>query len=144
MPAPPRHSPAGRGDAIAHLDAVCRHVVAGKLAARELAAWVRELGASETEFRLLWQLARDATETALPESPPDQAMLADRLAVSPAQVSGVVERLSAKQLIEPQHFSTDRRRQAWRLSSAGRQLVGAVVAHVTQLAMPAGAEQEAA
>lgn len=150
MPASkPKSLAAQRGDAVAQVDAACRQVVAGKLAARLLGAWVRELGVSDSEFRLLWQLERElnaATESAASRKPlpPDQAMLAERLAVSPAQMSGMVERLSAEGLIEPDRSTKDRRRQAWRISLAGQLLVSNVIARVNPLLAPAAAEQEAA
>lgn len=140
---------ASHGDAVAQVDAACRRVVAGKLATKELAGWVRELGVTESEFRLLWQLEFSASGDAVEagsrhESPPDQAMLAERLALSPAQLSGLVERLGATGLIEPERCSRDRRRQTWRISLAGRLLVGNVVARVGLSHSTAATAQEAA
>jgi DNA-binding MarR family transcriptional regulator len=136
-------------DAIAQIDAVCRRVVAGKLAMRELADLVRELGVSDSEFRLLWQLehgARSAVDErkSRPTSSPDQSMLAEQLALSPAQLSGMVERLSAHQLIEPESLPRDRRRQAWRISLAGQQLITSALARVKGLQSTAATAQEAA
>ena len=66
------------------------------------------------EFSALWVCR---------ESPPaglSQNELADALAVSPAQVSGLVERLRCRGLLESRRSAEDRRRQYWRLSDAGQ------------------------
>ena len=149
-PIAPRSPDAARhGDAVAQVDAACRRVVAGKLATKELAGWVRELGVSESEFRLLWQLEFDGGGAAhdtgtRSETLPDQAMLAEQLALSPAQMSGLVERLSAAGFIEPEQSPRDRRRQAWRIALAGRLLVSNVVARVEPPHSTAASAQEAA
>jgi DNA-binding MarR family transcriptional regulator len=131
MPSSSKHSRRRSAGAVTRIEAACRQAVAGKLAARELAGWVDGFGVSETEFRLLWQLFL-AAETASyrPGALFDQAELAVRLAASPAQVSGVVERLRSLALIERDVQPGDRRRQVWRLAPAGRTLVLAVVAAV--------------
>jgi DNA-binding MarR family transcriptional regulator len=56
--------------------------------------------------------------------------LASRLAVSPAQVSGAVERLQAIGLVDGASDAADRRRQLWRLAPSGRALIYAVLAQV--------------
>jgi DNA-binding MarR family transcriptional regulator len=71
-------------------------------------------------------------------------MLAEQLALSPAQLSGMVERLSAHQLIEPESLPRDRRRQAWRISLAGQQLITSALARVKGLQSTAATAQEAA
>jgi DNA-binding MarR family transcriptional regulator len=135
--------------------AVCQQVHAGKLAARQLAEWVVPLGVNEADFRLLWQLFA-AAETALasaakvgrgacddaPLEPAilDQATIAERLAASPAHVSGTVERLSSLGLISAIAAAADRRRQCWQLTFAGRELVLAVLASVAKLAEGAATE----
>ena len=137
-PAPlPRHAKlqqtlaATQAGAVTRIEAACRQAVAGKLAVRELARWVDGFGVSETEFRLLWQLFLAAESPSYrPGALFDQAELAVRLAVSPAQVSGVVERLRSLALLERDAQPGDRRRQLWRLAPAGRTLVLAVVAAV--------------
>ena len=94
---------------------------------RDLAAWVRAFDVGETEFRLLWLLQDGAGQS--PEFPHvDQSCLAQQLAVSPAQVSGLVERLQSRGLLEHQSCDDDRRRQLWRLTAAGRELIAGVVA----------------
>lgn len=119
------------------IETACRLAVAGKLAARDLTAWVTGFDVSETEFRLLWLLSHASSADAKAPMPSvDQAELATRLAVSAAQVSGVVERLRHAALIEHAAGSGDRRRQFWQLAESGRDLVQAIIASVE--ALPAG------
>jgi DNA-binding MarR family transcriptional regulator len=118
-------------DARGRIDSACRQAVAGKLALRELARWVDGSGVSETEFRLLWLLfASDEQTRRCARSPLDQCELAKQLAVSPAQVSGVVERLRTLVLVERVTCQGDRRRQCWQLTTAGRALILKIVAAV--------------
>jgi DNA-binding MarR family transcriptional regulator len=124
---------ARREGIVAKVDAACRLVASGRRAARELAAWMGDLAVTEPEFRLLWLLERLEAATAGPDAL-DQASLADRLAVSPAQMSGLVERLSASGMIEPQPQAADRRRQLWSISLAGKSLIGNVIARLETLA----------
>jgi DNA-binding MarR family transcriptional regulator len=88
------------------------------------------VGVSETEFRLMWLLYQHAHGEASNSTVLDQADLAERLAVSAAQVSGVIERLRQRELVDRAPDGNDRRRQLWRLASAGETLVLTVVAHV--------------
>lgn len=117
-------------DAVSRIDAACRSIVDGKLAARDLANWVSALDVSETEFRLLWILQRASASPAVNASCLDQAALADQLAVSPAQVSGLVERLAATGYIEPHRLPSDRRRQLWQITLAGKLLLSNVMVQV--------------
>jgi len=112
---------------MARVDQACRRVADGRLAARELAAWVAGAGVSEAEFRLLWTLFHGDLSL-------NQAELASRLAVSPAQVSGAVERMQASGLIDGASDAADRRRQLWRLAPAGSRLIRAVLAQVAAAA----------
>ncbi len=139
---PSRRRPAGEG-AVSRIETACRQAVAGKLAVRQLACWVDGLGVNETEFRLLWLLSFVAESPARrPEAEFDQAELAVRLAVSAAQVSGVVERLRAAGFVERGADTGDRRRQLWQLAPAGRALVTSVIAAVDALPAP-GASHDA-
>lgn len=52
-----------------------------------------------------------------------QSALADQLAVSPAHVSGLVEQLRARRLLAARRPASDRRRQLWHLTPAGRAMV---------------------
>ncbi|RIK83862.1 MAG: hypothetical protein DCC67_05560 [Planctomycetota bacterium] len=120
------------------INQACRQAVAGKLAMRELAVWVRPVGLSEAEFRLLWSLVKLGDSGA--GAPAEQSALAVQLAASPAQVSMLVERLRLKGLIECSRAS-DRRRQAWRLTKAGGETIARVVGVVAAAALP---QEEAA
>jgi DNA-binding MarR family transcriptional regulator len=124
-PGTPRPSPVSA--ASARVDQVCRRIADGRIAARELAAWVASAGVSEAEFRLLWTLFHGDLSL-------NQAELASRLAVSPAQVSGAVERLQSLGLIHGSSDAADRRRQLWRLAPAGSALIRAVLAQVAAAA----------
>jgi DNA-binding MarR family transcriptional regulator len=52
-----------------------------------------------------------------------QVELAGAIGVSPAQMSGIVERLRARGLVEMHRPAADRRRQVWRSSRAGQALL---------------------
>ncbi|QDT75160.1 MarR family winged helix-turn-helix transcriptional regulator [Lacipirellula limnantheis] len=109
------------------IDAVCQLVVHGKLAARQLATWLSGVEINEPEFRLMWLLAgaaRFATDGGISI---DQSGLAARLAVSAAQVSGAVERLRSVGLLERASDTSDRRRQLWRVTVAGEQVLRGIV-----------------
>jgi len=117
-------------DAPGRVDRACRQAVAGKLALRAIAVWVEAVGVSETEFRLLWLLFQQDRGDASKSTALDQAELAERLAVSAAQVSGVIERLRQRELVDRVPDVSDRRRQLWRLAAAGKAMVLTVVAQV--------------
>jgi DNA-binding MarR family transcriptional regulator len=121
-------------EASARVDAMCRAVVAGKLATRELGAWVRPVGLGEAEFRLLWALAASPKGDA--GASPGQSELAVALAGSPAQVSGLVERLRSQGLIQSGSIGGDRRRSAWRLTNSGEQAVARVLSVVAAIGIP--------
>ena len=54
--------------------------------------------------------------------------MAREMAVSPAQVSGLVEQLRRKGLLEGRRSETDRRRQLWRLTTDGQATLDAMLA----------------
>src|SRR5262245_43643976 len=136
---PPRTS-----GAVTRIDQACRRAVLGKLAMRDIADWVGGAGLSEAEFRLLWLLFPAADHAALQGEPAlDQTALAAALAVSPAQVSAVVDRLRAAGRITVTPPG-GRRRQLWRLTPTGRELVLSVVAAVDALPPAGSAGKEAA
>lgn len=101
----------------------CGHALRGAIAES-----VRPAGLSETEFRLLW-LCRQSDPRGV-----NQTELRERLAVSPAQVSALVEQLRRKQLLLGQRSPSDRRRQCWRVTSEGRALVASLAAQLNPLA----------
>jgi len=117
---------------VARIDAACQLAAGGKLAARDIAAWLRGFQVTEPEFRLLWLLSQQGAGRA-GNAAFDQAELAELLVVSPAQVSGAVERLRSLGMLERTTDQHDRRRQLWRLADGGRQLLSAVVASVADL-----------
>jgi DNA-binding MarR family transcriptional regulator len=125
---------ASEPQAPARIDAMCRGIVAGKLATRELGALVRPVGLGEAEFRLLWALSNCGSDVT--STPAAQSGLADKLAVSPAQISGLVERLRSQGYIETGSAGGDRRRQVWRLTGTGQQAIAKVLNVVAALGIP--------
>jgi DNA-binding MarR family transcriptional regulator len=124
---------------VERINAACRLAAEGKLAARRIAAWLGGTEISEPEFRLLWLLAGPASSGASAAAL-DQADLAEQLVVSPAQVSGAVERLRSLGLVERLQHQRDRRRQLWRVTEAGDALLRQIVDRVHA----ASSQQEAA
>ncbi|MCC9606386.1 MarR family winged helix-turn-helix transcriptional regulator [Blastopirellula sp. JC732] len=95
-----------------------------RLVRRALAEALSDAQLSENEFLVL--AAYDDVA-----NPPSQRQLADRLAVSPAQISAIVERLRQREWIDAQRDPHDRRRQQWRLTDAGVEVIhtaGAAIA----------------
>ena len=121
--------PASDAASVARIDAACQLAAGGKLAARDIAAWLRGFQVTEPEFRLLWLLAQPG-DASPGHATFDQAELAELLVVSPAQVSGSVERLRSLGMLDRTTDQRDRRRQLWRLADGGRELLAAVVASV--------------
>ncbi len=70
----------------------------------------------ETEFLLLWQLASN-------HDPLPQKQLAPRIGASPAQVSGLLERLRVAGLVISERDSHDRRKLCWRATAPGHLFV---------------------
>lgn len=77
---------------------------------------------NDVQLSLLW-----ACVTA---PPPGQSQneLAQRLLISPAHVSGLVEQLRRKKLVRGHRDAADRRRQLWRATESGRATVQAILA----------------
>lgn len=88
-----------------------------RAARRQLAVQVAGSELSEQEFLVLW-LCDDATLT-----PRSQGELADVVGVSPAQMSGLVDRLRRRDLLQFERLGRDRRRQVWQLTVEGRALL---------------------
>lgn len=109
------------------VDRACRTVIEGRRAARAMAPWCRRFGLSEPGFQVLWCLRAMCGEGL------DQSTLAGRLALSPAQVSTMVERLRAQRLIAQRHVPGDRRRRLWQLSSGGHALLQQLLADTKAL-----------
>ena len=88
-------------------------VCARRVRARLAAAASRQ-GLSEPEVELLWACAKS------PPSGRSQNELAGDLAVSPAHISSVVERLRRAGLLQCAVAEGDRRLRLWRLTPAGQ------------------------
>jgi DNA-binding MarR family transcriptional regulator len=92
---------------------------------RQLAEVAGSLGLSDNELLVVW-LCRGTDRV--------QVELATSLGVSPAQMSGIVERLGAQRLLEMHRHTADRRRQIWRTSAAGQALLQQAAARLEELA----------
>ncbi len=89
----------------------------GRQLRRTLSELAEQLGLSDTACLVLWACA---------EGPPEgqaQHELALLVGVSPAQLSGLVEQLSGQGWLVPRRPAHDLRRQYWRLTPAGLELV---------------------
>lgn len=109
--------PATAGAAEYALEQLCQTVVDGRRAGRSLAGLCKQFSLSEAEFEVLWCIRLTGGHGI------DQATIASRLLLSPAQVSATVERLRSKNWIAQRSVAHDRRRHLWQLSEAGAQLV---------------------
>lgn len=114
-----------------HLDKTCRRIADGRRLARLLASEVREYAMSEAEFRLLW-LLRETAQASL-----EQSELVKGLGISSAQVSALVEKLRAQQIIAPDTDEKDRRRKLWQLTASGREWFESVIETVELHVFPA-------
>ncbi len=103
------------------MDDACSRIASGRAAAWDLTALVERFGLKEIDFRLLWALLTGDIQL-------DQTQLAKFLGCSPAQVSGIVERLRSRGIISGQVAGGDRRRQVWRITPQGRALLEKIVA----------------
>ena len=64
-----------------------------------------------------------------------QVDLAAAVGISPAQMSGLVERLRSRELVAMHRSTTDRRRQVWRTTATGRSLLAKAAAGLNALAV---------
>jgi DNA-binding MarR family transcriptional regulator len=94
---------------------------------RALATHTSACGVSDTEFLLLWSCAQHVEGIS-------QSELAAAIGVSPAQLSGLVERLRQRGWLDAQRSREDRRRQCWRLTDEGRTLLDRGLEALTPLA----------
>lgn len=116
-------SPAGRWVGLTEQISLC-----GRLLRSHLAEQTERVGLSESQLSLLW-----ACLSATPDGL-SQNELAQRLMVSPALVSGLVEQLRRKRLLSGQRDKADRRRQVWRVTATGRTLVQGILGAVADWA----------
>ncbi len=108
------------------LNTICHRIADGRRLSRLLATAIRKHPLSEAEFRLLWML-RETGQICV-----EQSTLVERLGLSPAQVSALVEKLRSKQVIALVSDNSDRRRKRWRLTASGRAFFETVCASVGQ------------
>lgn len=129
-----------RGDRLLML--VHRANCAARQLRRRLAAAAETAGLSDNEVLVLW-LAAGVAEGLV------QGDLATAIGISPAQMSGIVERLRKRGLIRMERSPLDRRRQVWRSTPVGHEVLESLkpglVAIAEQLdARVSPAEQQAA
>jgi len=90
---------------------------AGRALRRLLADQATAVGLSDAEVLVIWLCAPRGMV---------QGDLATAIGVSPALMSGTVERLRQQGLIEMHRVPVDRRRQVWRTTERGQHLLGAL------------------
>jgi DNA-binding MarR family transcriptional regulator len=94
---------------------------------RRLSLIAESTGLTDCELLAIWLCLQN-------ESGLVQGDLAAAVGVSPAQMSGVVERLRQRGLIEMNRQTLDRRRQVWRGTPAARQMLNSLAAPLANLA----------
>lgn len=119
-----RNFPQKMPDAGGWLQLLLQIGAAARAARRHLAGHVAASELNEQEFLVLW-LCDDATGGKTPIAHRGQGELAEAVGVSPAQMSGLVERLRVRNLLKFERCGTDRRRQVWQLTTAGQALLTA-------------------
>lgn len=87
---------------------------AGRQLRRQLGEMATALALSDSELLVIW-FCRGAGRV--------QVELAGAIGVSPAQMSGIVERLRSRGLVAVHRMARDRRRQVWRTSPVGQALL---------------------
>ena len=98
---------------------------AGRQLRRQLSAVAADCDLNDSELLVVW-LCNDAGRV--------QVELAAAIGVSPAQMSGLVERLGRRGLVAMNRLASDRRRQVWKTSPAGLTLLAQVAAPLESLA----------
>lgn len=98
---------------------------AGRALRRALADQATSVGLSDAEVLVVWLCGPRGMV---------QGDLATAIGVSPALMSGTVERLRLKGLIEMHRVPVDRRRQVWRTTEQGQHLLAALRPLLVELA----------
>jgi|GEM_PF-3970398 Transcriptional regulators len=98
---------------------------AGRALRRLLAEQATAIGLSDAELLVVWLCASRGMI---------QGDLATTIGVSPALMSGTVERLRQQGLIEMHRVPVDRRRQVWRTTERGQHLLDALRPALVSLA----------
>ena len=96
---------------------------------RRLAEVAQAIDLSDAELLVVWLCRGDGHV---------QVELASAIGISPAQMSGLVERLRARGLVAVHRQAMDRRRQVWRTSPEGESLLGEVAGQLHDLAAAVG------
>ncbi len=102
---------------------------AGRALRRLLADQAAAVQLSDAELLVVWLCGESASHGMV------QGDLALAIGVSPALMSGLVQRLLERGLIEMQRSTVDRRRQVWRSTASGRGLLAElrpVLGHLAQ------------
>jgi DNA-binding MarR family transcriptional regulator len=92
---------------------------------RRLAEAAQSLDLSDTEVLVVWLCSGGGRV---------QVELAGLIGISPAQMSGMVERLRTRGLVAMHRLAMDRRRQVWRTSPAGQALLARAAQQFNELA----------
>jgi DNA-binding MarR family transcriptional regulator len=92
---------------------------------RRLAAIAHSFDLNDSELLVVWLCSGSGRV---------QVDLAGAIGVSPAQMSGMAERLRARGLVAMQRPAMDRRRQVWRTSAAGKTMLSQAAVHLCDLA----------
>jgi DNA-binding MarR family transcriptional regulator len=109
--------PSGRQELRTWLNLVLQSGAAARAWRDRLAELVDQQELSDQEFIVLWLCAdRPAAERG-------QSHLAEAMGTSPAQMSGLVDRLRRRNLLQFERLDHDRRRQVWQLTDAGQHLL---------------------
>lgn len=112
--APP--APARAWTELLHLISICARRLRASLAEQ-----IADLGIGELHFSLLWYCHRS------PSKGIGQRELAQAIEVSAAHVSGLLEQLRQRDLLTSDRSRIDRRRQVWRVTASGQELIQQVV-----------------
>lgn len=99
---------------------------------RNLNQQLADVAVNDMEFLLLWNCYRSR------DRHPGQGELAATLSWSKAQISATVESLRQRDLLECYRPTEDRRRQHWKLTNGGQQLIEELL---SQLVLPPDALQ---
>jgi DNA-binding MarR family transcriptional regulator len=116
---------------------------AGRALRRLLADQAAAVQLSDAELLVVWLCGAASNHGMI------QGDLALAIGVSPALMSGLVQRLLERGLIEMQRSTVDRRRQVWRTTDSGRSLLGELRPLLARLAehldrhVPPGDQQTA-
>ena len=95
--------------------------VCGRSLRQAMAQQTKTRALSETQFALLWACHQGPLDGV------SQIKLAKQLAISPAQVSGLVEQLRKQGLLARHRAEHDRRVQLWQLTPVGGALIQAIL-----------------